>query len=83
MKLPPLPEPDGYMRHTPVWAEESMRAYGDACARAALEEAARKCDDEADALSEAHIDTGNGAYHKSALGVECLAAAIRAIEVKQ
>lgn len=44
MKLPPLPEPDGYMRHTPVWAEDEMRAYGEACARAAFERAIELCD---------------------------------------
>lgn len=37
--MPPLPEPDGYMRHTPVWAEDSMRQAQADAARAALEQA--------------------------------------------
>jgi len=40
--MPPLPEPDGYMRHTPVWAEDSMRQAQADAARAALEQAARR-----------------------------------------
>lgn len=42
MKLPPLPEPNGYDdRHT----EEQLQAVQIAAARAALEEAAKVCDE--------------------------------------
>ena len=55
IELPPLPEPDvfypdgrdqwGYEVTGCAISEEAVRAYGDACARAALEAAAALCDD--------------------------------------
>ncbi len=41
-KLPPLPEPKNWVR--PGYDENDMRAYGDACAAAEREAAARICE---------------------------------------
>ena len=51
IELPPLPkndhafmDPEGDQPDILVWRETSMRAYGEACARAAIEAAAGICD---------------------------------------
>lgn len=43
--MPPLPEPNGYMRETPVWAEDELRQAQADAARAALEQVVNMCDE--------------------------------------